>query len=48
MMDIVYATHPQQGRGMHFVRVPTPSTEEVGVLVEKIASSGEMASQARI
>lgn len=41
MMDGVYATHPQQGRGLHFVRVPAPSTEEVGVLVEKIARRAE-------
>ena len=41
MMDGVYATHPQQGRGLHFVRVPPPSTEEVGLLVEKIARRAE-------
>jgi hypothetical protein len=41
MMDGVYATHPKQGRGMHFVRVPTPSTEEVGFLVAKIARKSE-------
>ena len=41
MMDGVYATHPQQGRGLHFVRVPAPSTEEVGMLVEKIARKSE-------
>ena len=33
--------HPQQGRGLHFVRVPAPSTEEVGLLVEKIARKSE-------
>ena len=30
MMDGVYATHPKLGRGLHFVRVPAPSTEKVG------------------
>ena len=40
-MDGVYATHPKQGRGMHFVRVPTPSTEEVGFLAAKIARKSE-------
>ena len=41
MMDGVYATHPKQGREMHFVRVPAPSTEDVGVLVAKIARKSE-------
>ena len=41
MMDGVYATHPQQGKGLYFVRVPAPSTEEVGLLVEKIARKSE-------
>ena len=41
MMDGVYATHPKQGRGLHFVRVPAPSTEKVGVLVAKIARKSE-------
>ena len=41
MMDGVYATNSQQGRGLHFVRVPAPSTEEVGLLVEKIARRAE-------
>ena len=41
MMDGVYATHPKQGRGLHFVRVPAPTTEEVGVLVAKIARKSE-------
>ena len=41
MMDGVYATPPQQGRGLHFIRVPAPSTEEVGLLVEKIARKSE-------
>ena len=40
-MDGVYATHPKQGRGMHFVRVLTPTTAEVGVLVAKIARKSE-------
>lgn len=37
MMDGVYATHPKQGWDVHVVRVPTPSTEKIGVLVAKIA-----------
>ena len=41
MMDGVYATHPKQGRGLHFVRVPAPSTEKVGVWVAKIARKSE-------
>ena len=41
MMDGVYATHPKQGRGLHFVRVPALSTEKVGVLVAKIARKSE-------
>lgn len=39
--DGVYATHPKQGRGLHFVRVSAPSTEEVRVLVAKIARKSE-------
>jgi len=41
MMDGVYAKHPKQGRGLHFVRVPTPRTEEVEQLVMKIARKAE-------
>ena len=42
VMDGVCATHPQQARGLHFVRVPAPSTEEIGLLVEKIARKSEI------